>query len=107
MKSCFQVHPDDNVATLLEDAEAEPVKVLPGTGRAVQLNQPVALGHKAALTAIAAGQPIVKYGIGIGMATRDIRPGDWVHLHNCASLVDERSATLEAETGRPTDTPYE
>jgi altronate dehydratase small subunit len=107
MKSCFRVHPDDNVATLLEDAEAEPVNLIPAEARAVKLNQPVALGHKVALTGIPAGGPVIKYGIRIGTATRDIRPGDWVHLHNCASLVDERAATLEVETGRPTDTPYE
>ncbi len=107
MKNCFRVHSDDNVATLLEDAEAEPVNVIPGAGRAVQLNRPVPLGHKVALTGVATGGPVIKYGIRIGVATQDIHPGDWVHLHNCASLVDGRSATLEPETGRPTDTPYE
>lgn len=107
MKRCFRVHPADNVATLLEDAGAEPVALIPETGLTVTLNQPIALGHKVALTAIPAGGPVIKYGIRIGAATVDIRPGDWVHLHNCASLVDERSGTLEAETGRPTDTPYD
>jgi hypothetical protein len=106
MKDCFRVHPDDNVATLLTDAEAGPANLIPA-GLAVKLNQPVALGHKVALAEIAAGQPVIKYGIRIGVATRDIHAGDWVHLHNCASLVDERAGTLEVETGRPTDTPYE
>ena len=107
MKRCFRVHPADNVATLLEDAGAEPVALIPEAGLTVTLNQPIALGHKVALTAIPAGRPVTKYGIRIGAATVDIRPGDWVHLHNCASLVDERSGTLEVETGRPTDTPYD
>ncbi|OGD18421.1 MAG: hypothetical protein A2W03_06850 [Candidatus Aminicenantes bacterium RBG_16_63_16] len=106
MKNCFRVHPDDNVATLLEDAEPESVNIIPAA-RPVKLNQPVTLGHKVALTGIAAGGPIIKYGIRIGMATEVIHPGDWVHLHNCASLVDERAATLDAQTGQPTDTPYE
>lgn len=107
MKNCFRVHPSDNVATLLEDAEAGLVNLIPATALTVRLNQPIALGHKVALTDIAAGEPIIKYGIRIGVATKDIHPGDWVHLHNCASLVDERAGTLDAETGRPTDTPYE
>jgi len=107
VKNCFRVHPNDNVATLLEDAEAGPVNLIPATARALKLNQPIALGHKVALTDIPASEPIIKYGIRIGVATRDIHPGDWVHLHNCASLVDERAATLDVGTGRPTDTPYE
>ncbi len=100
------MHPGDNVATLLADAEAGQVKLIPG-GLTVPLNQPVALGHKVALADIAAGASVVKYGIRIGLATRNIRRGDWVHLHNCASLVDERAATLDVESGRPKDTPYE
>ena len=106
MKDCFQVHPDDNVATLLEDAVTEPLNVIPSASRAIALNQPIALGHKVALVDIPAGKPIIKYGIRIGVATQDIHGGDWVHLHNCASLVDERAATLDVQTGRPKDTPY-
>jgi len=106
MKNAYRAHPEDNVATLLEDAEPGTVNLIPAA-RAVPLNQPIALGHKVALSDIAAGGPIIKYGVRIGLATREIRAGDWVHLHNCASLVDERAGTLEADTGRPTDTPYD
>ena len=106
MKNCYRVRPDDNVATLLADAEAGPINLIP-EACAIKLNQPVALGHKVALTDIAAGEPVIKYGIRIGVAARDIHAGDWVHLHNCASLVDERAGTLDVETGRPSDTPYE
>ena len=85
----FQVHPDDNVATVLEDGGA------------------VALGHKIAVQPIAAGALVVKFGVPIGVATREIGAGEWVHLHNCRSQVDERSASLDVETGRTTDTAYE
>jgi hypothetical protein len=40
------------------------------------------LGHKVALSPIASGQAIVKYGEIIGLATRDIAPGQHVHTHN-------------------------
>ena len=39
-------------------------------------------GHKVATRAIAAGSPVRRYNQIIGFATRDIRPGEHVHLHN-------------------------
>jgi len=89
MQKSFQVHPEDNVATVIEEGGAVP------------------MGHKVAMKAIAAGATVVKFGVPIGVATREIGAGDWVHLHNCRSQVDERSATLEVRTGQTTDTPYE
>jgi altronate dehydratase small subunit len=50
---------------------------------------------------------VVKYGIPIGRATRDIAPGEWVHLHNCASYLDEKSSSLDLESGLPKDSAYE
>jgi altronate dehydratase len=40
------------------------------------------MGHKVASTRIAAGRPVIKYGHSIGLASRDIQPGEWVHVHN-------------------------
>jgi altronate hydrolase len=39
-------------------------------------------GHKLATRAIASGGPVRRYNQIIGFATRDIRPGEHVHLHN-------------------------
>ena len=39
-------------------------------------------GHKLATRAIAAGSPVRRYNQIIGFATRDIRAGEHVHLHN-------------------------
>lgn len=72
----------------------------------VTLTQPIAYGHKVALCDIAAGAAVFKYGIRIGHATQPIHTGDWVHLHNCASDYDERSGSLEIDSGKPTDTVY-
>lgn len=50
-------------------------------------------GHKIALTAIAVGQPVLKYGQAIGAASVPIQPGQHVHLHNLAmqdSAVDHQ-----------------
>ncbi|ODP36435.1 UxaA family hydrolase [Sphingomonas turrisvirgatae] len=104
MTTAFQVHADDNVATLLADAEREVRLVGGGT---VALNEPIALGHKVALSDIAAGAAVGKYGIPIGTASVGIRMGDWVHLHNCASRFDERSGGFDGVTGASKDMVYE
>lgn len=98
----------DNVATLLDDAPAGPVEIAGSeTQLVVNVPRPVAMAHKIALHPIAEGDPVVKYGVQIGIATRAIQPGEWVHLHNCRSALDERSSTLDVESGAATDMPYE
>ena len=108
MKRSFKIHDSDNVATLIEDADAGPVRVFGAAQETlITLIESVPLGHKVALSEIEPGGLVVKYGIPIGQATREIHPGEWVHLHNCRSQVDERSSTLDFETGAATDTVYE
>ena len=46
-------------------------------------------GHKYARRPIAAGEPVVKYGMPIGRATRPIAPGEHVHVHNLATNLGE------------------
>jgi altronate hydrolase len=72
------VHPDDNVSTLL-DFELDDLQ----TDDGLALREPVGFGHKVARRAIARGDPVVKYGVPIGIATQDIHPGEHVHVHNC------------------------
>jgi hypothetical protein len=107
MKRCFQVHPDDNVATLLQDAGFEPATIL-GSSRntTVSLLEQIALGHKVCTRSVLRGELIIKYGVPIGVATEDISVGAWVHLHNCSSRVDERSNHLDVKTGVAKDTAY-
>ena len=61
-------------------------------------------GHKVALKDVAADGAVIKFGIRIGHATQPIRRGAWVHLHNLASDLDQRSGTLDLHSGAPTDT---
>ena len=46
-------------------------------------------GHKYALRAIRAGENVIKYGMPIGHATRDIAPGEHVHVHNVATNLGD------------------
>ena len=48
---------------------------------------PVPAGHKIALKDIAKGSAVVKYGYPIGVATADIKAGEFVHTHNLSSAL--------------------
>ena len=69
----IRIHPSDNVEVLLQPRGDVPA------------------GHKLALRDIAAGEKIVKYGFPIGIATTDIKAGDWVHVHNVKTALNESS----------------
>jgi altronate hydrolase len=80
-----RLHADDNVAIAKTDLPRGAVLSLEAcfpSPSEIEVRQPVPSGHKMALVSIAAGQPVVRYGQGIGLATCDILPGDHVHIHN-------------------------
>jgi hypothetical protein len=81
------LHHDDNVATAIADLKkGKKVNAsLDDISIDVLLSEDVAFGHKIALADIAKGQEVFKYGMPIGKALRDIRAGEWVHVHNCRS----------------------
>lgn len=105
----YQISGADNVATMLAAAAAGECPAVLGEGNvpSIRTREPVQAGHKIAVRSIAKGKDVVKYGVPIGYARADIHAGEWVHLHNCASHVDERSSTLDGETGATTDRRYE
>jgi hypothetical protein len=103
----FQISRADHVATLLDDATDQVTISGDGGAAEIALAAPIKLGHKVALRAIPAGEPIVKYGVPIGVARQAIAAGEWVHLHNCASRYDERSADFDIETGAAQDRHYD
>ncbi|MBU6189261.1 MAG: UxaA family hydrolase [Betaproteobacteria bacterium] len=74
----LQVHPSDNVVTLIDSLIDET-----RTRCGLTLRGPIAFGHKAASQDIAEGEPVIKYGVVIGLATRSIATGEHVHVHNC------------------------
>jgi len=97
MKRALLSHGEDNVATLLEGVSDEPVELLGiPHERTVVAAGAIPQAHKIAIRPIACGAPMVKYGTAIGIATRDIAEGERVHLHNCRSQLDERSAKFES-----------
>ena len=102
---CFQIQPQDTVATMIDDAAAGGAVELVGAAHGeIITGENISRGHKIALRDIAANEAVIKFGVRIGRATRPIQRGAWVHLHNLASDLDDRSGTLDLRSGAPTDT---
>lgn len=74
----IRLHPADNV--IVARADLAQGTYLPEAG--VTCRQAVAFGHKVATAPVEAGEIVKKYGQIIGVASRDISPGDHVHTHN-------------------------
>lgn len=82
-KRILLLHPADNVYVVCQSLGGN--ECLVTADGDIMVTDAVAVGHKIARTAIAAGQPIVKYGVSIGSAVRDVACGEHVHLHNMRS----------------------
>lgn len=89
---------NDNVATLLDAVAAGQDVVVDVGGKPVRVQalEPIALGHKIALTDLRAGDLLVKYGEVIGEASVPVARGAWVHVHNLRSLRGRAGATADA-----------
>lgn len=87
----FLAHRDgDSVAVALRDlpagrAEGGYLAILDHT-LAVDLSEPVRLGHKFALRDIAAGEHVIEYGVPVAVATSAIAAGQHAHTHNLRSI---------------------
>ena len=74
----IRLHPNDDVVI----ARAQLVGGTTLIDENVTVTGLVPPGHKVAVRAVAAGQPVKRYNQEIGFASRDIVPGEHVHLHN-------------------------
>ena len=84
MKHALAAHPGDGVANALDDLAPGEAFACSGAGKECNLTakERIPFGFKVALVPIPKGGDIIKYGEVIGRASRDIAPGDCVHVHN-------------------------
>ena len=87
--------PGDNIAVAAVELPAGTEREVGGAR--IVLSSKVDVGHKFAVRRIAKGERIVKYGAPIGVASRDIAPGEYVHTHNMESAY---IPTYTLEEGR-------
>ena len=81
------LHTRDNVAIAQTPLSKGVLLQLANTTDAfelIEVQQRILSGHKVAIKAIAAGEPVLRYGSVIGFATQSILPGQHVHSHNLA-----------------------
>jgi len=88
---------DDVVIARVQIPEGTPV-----TRENVRATARIPAGHKIAVRAVAAGAPVRRYGQIIGFASRDIAPGDHVHVHNLVMGSVEKDYAFCSEV-RPVD----
>ena len=96
----IRIHERDNVAIVVNPGG------LPAGSRfesGLILTEPVPEAHKVALTNVAQGDPIIRYGVTIGYAQKPIPQGSWVHegLVATPEAPDLNSLPLATATPQP------
>jgi hypothetical protein len=74
----------DNVAVALSDIAAGE-QAVDRADLAVTARERIPQGHKIALRSIAAEEPIIRFGMPVGLARAAIAKGMLVHIHNVRS----------------------
>ena len=93
-RSAVRLHPADNVLVVTRDlSEGE-------SAGGVPVRASVPRGHKVAVAAIAAGEPVRKYNQIIGFATTAIEPGEHVHTHNVEFRAFQRDYAFGADVSQ-------
>jgi len=90
MKRAMIINSKDNTATAFDNIEAgDTVSLASKSGQVgeITVRQAVPFGHKLALAGIGQGEKVLKYGEVIGLATRPINKGEYVHIHNVESAL--------------------
>ena len=99
-----KIHEKDNVVIAVHDIK-KGTEIMPG----VVTTQDIPQAHKSALTEIAEGAPVIRYGVILGYAIRPIHKGDWInefmlelpappdvdHMEFATHLVTELPTPLE------------
>ena len=98
MKKIIVLHEKDNVATALIDLKLGEVAVVRDEN--IILKMDIDFEHKFALEDIDKGTEVIKYGISIGVAYKDIKKGEHVHMQNLRSLQDESDADKDDWSNR-------
>ena len=96
------LQPGDSVA--VARVALAPGATILAEGRSVTVLDPIAEGHKIAIRALDAGQPVIKYGQPIGLAAEAIQAGQHVHVHNVtmadATSMEDNAGHLYVPTER-------
>jgi altronate hydrolase len=93
----IRLHPNDDVVIARQQLVGGTLLV----AEKVKVAGLVPPGHKVAIRRVRAGEPVRRYNQIIGFASRDIAPGDHVHLHNLEMRIFDRDYAFGADV-KPT-----
>ena len=100
-KIALKVNDLDNVATVfangIKDGMEVEIRDKRGNKELVKVIGDVPYGHKIAVKDIHVKEQITKYGEEIGIATHEIKKGEYVHVHNLDSMRGRGDWEKEAE----------
>ncbi len=86
MIEAVMLQPGDNIGVALMDLKSGGKVKIYGRELEIELAEDIPYQHKFSVTQIDSGMVIVKDGVVIGKATKDIGPGQHVHTHNMTGL---------------------
>ena len=90
LKIALKVNDLDNVATIfandVTDGTVVEMRDKKGNREQITVKGDVPYGHKIAVADIHIGEQITKYGEEIGIATKEVVKGEYVHVHNLDSM---------------------
>lgn len=82
MNDVTQINPNDDVLIALRDCHKG--EVIEG----ITLLNDVKQGHKIALRDLSKGHALIKYGNVIGILSKDVKKGEWIHSHNLVTSLN-------------------
>lgn len=82
-KSFILLNEADQIAVALQNLRKGTLVYV--NGRKIVLKSDISFGHKFAVKSIRKGTNVLKYGLPIGYASKNIAPGEFVHTHNLKS----------------------
>ena len=91
--------PADNVAIVVQPVKAGDVLSVEHE-LVVTAEEEIPTGHKIALRDIPAGEAVIKYGVPIGRATKNIPVGTHAHVHNIEDITEELCREYDEEYRR-------
>ena len=81
MQNFIKINDNDNVIVALNTIPAG-TEITLESGVTVTSNMEIPAGHKMAISDIAEGAEVIKYGYRIGFTKEAVNVGDWIHVHN-------------------------
>ncbi len=91
MQDFLKINDNDNVVVALNTIpEGTEISVETADGvKTVTALEEIPAGHKMAISDIAEGSEVIKYGYRIGNAKEAIKTGNWIHTHNVKTALGD------------------